>query len=222
MNPSAVPLTFPWHRLQHWSQNLLLTLFLSASQRFAEACFLGFLSEEQETCETEVWNTVGTPNSPVFSRVVFKKSEMLSWSGSLMGVVPPSTEVVLSGCLGSTCGVRGIGQVAKLLGARAEVRMSCAFRTGKHRQESRGRQSREGGLEVTVREQQGMEGETWEWRRRDGDQRHAHATNLFTTLSRACVCTRKKMCGDKMCVMWLCKRCVQKHVRATGECVYNL
>ena len=59
-----------------------------------------------------------------------------------------------------TCGVRGIGQVAKLLGARAEVRMSFAFRTGKHRQESRGRQSREGGLEVTVREQQGMEGET--------------------------------------------------------------
>ena len=45
--------------------------------------------------------------------------------------------------------------MAKLLGARAGVRLSCAFRTGKARQESRGRQSREGGLEVTVREQQG-------------------------------------------------------------------
>ena len=29
------------------------------------------------------------------------------------------------------CVETGLGQVAKLLGARAELRMSCAFRTGK-------------------------------------------------------------------------------------------
>ena len=42
-------------------------------------------------------------NSPVFSRVIFffEKSEMLSWFGSLMGVVSPSTEVVFSNSLGS-------------------------------------------------------------------------------------------------------------------------
>ena len=48
-----------------------------------------------------------------------------------------------------------LAKVAKLLGARAEVRLTRAFRSGKARQGSRGRQSREGGLEVTVKEQQG-------------------------------------------------------------------
>ena len=54
-----------------------------------------------------------------------------------------------------TCGVRGIGQVATLLAARAEVRLTRAFGSGRARQGSRGRHSREVGLEVTVREQQG-------------------------------------------------------------------
>ena len=53
------------------------------------------------------------------------------------------------------CVKTGLGKIAKLFGARAGVRLSCAFRIGKIRQESRGRQSREGGLEVTIREQQG-------------------------------------------------------------------
>ena len=55
-----------------------------------------------------------------------------------------------------TCVRTGHGQVAKLLGARADVRLTRAFGSGKARQESRGRQSRESGLEVTVREQQGQ------------------------------------------------------------------
>ena len=54
-----------------------------------------------------------------------------------------------------TCVRTALGQVAKLLGARAEVRLTRAFGSGKARQGSRGRQSRESGLEVTVREQQG-------------------------------------------------------------------
>ena len=55
----------------------------------------------------------------------------------------------------TTCGRTRRGRVAKLLGARAEVRLTRAFGSGEARQGSRGRQSREGGLEVTVREQQG-------------------------------------------------------------------
>ena len=54
-----------------------------------------------------------------------------------------------------TCGVRRIGQVAKLFGARAEVRLAGAFGWETDRQGSRRSQGRKGGLEVTVREQQG-------------------------------------------------------------------
>ena len=50
-----------------------------------------------------------------------------------------------------TCGVRGIGQAAKLLAARAEVRWTRAFGSGTVRQ---GRCRQERGVEVTVREQQ--------------------------------------------------------------------
>ena len=99
----------------------------------------------------------------------------------------------------SSCGRTGFGQVAKLLGARAEMRMSCAFRTGKHWQRSCGRQSRERGLQVTVREQQG-------WRVKHGngeDEMERHDIRMqqtfFMTLSRACMCTRMKMCGCAQC-----------------------
>ena len=48
--------------------------------------------------------------------------------------------------------MRGIGQVAKLPGVRAEVRLTRVFGTGKA---PRRRCGRERGVEVTVREQQG-------------------------------------------------------------------
>ena len=50
-----------------------------------------------------------------------------------------------------TCGVRGIGQGAKLLAPRAEVRLTRAFGSGTVRQ---ARCRRKRGVEVTVREQQ--------------------------------------------------------------------
>ena len=49
-----------------------------------------------------------------------------------------------------TCGVRGIGQVGRLLGARAEVCLTRGFGSETVRQGSRGRRSREGGLEMTA------------------------------------------------------------------------
>ena len=67
----------------------------------------------------------------------------------------------------SKCVETGFGQVAKLLGAR--VRVSCAFRTGKHGIVSEVVVG--SGLEVTVREQQGwVRHETERWR--DGEKRH--------------------------------------------------
>ena len=93
--------------------------------------------------------------------------------------------------------MRGIGQVAKLLAARAEARLTSAFRSGEVRQGSRRRRSREGGLEVTVREQQGrwMKHESGEGEMERYDMRTAN------TLSHACSClyvtqgkSAKKMC----------------------------
>ena len=76
---------------------------LSVLQRFREACFLCFLSEEQNHREklAKQRHCGNTEQSSVLVCVVFEKSEMLSSSGSVMGVVSPSTEVTLSSCLGS-------------------------------------------------------------------------------------------------------------------------
>ena len=145
------------------------------------------------------------------SRVLFfENSEMLSRFGSLMGVVSPSTEVTLSNSWGSQpVECVGIGQVAKLLAARAEVRLTCAFRSGTVR---RRRCRRECGLEVTVREQQGRrmkhedrEGETERYDMRTAD-----------TLSHAC--TRCLYVTRRNCVRKMCVRhgvCVQPPVAHT-------
>ena len=61
---------------------------LSVLQRFPEACFLGFLFEEQTHHEKRVkqrFQTLEKSNGPVFSLVIVEKSEMLSWSGSFNG-----------------------------------------------------------------------------------------------------------------------------------------
>ena len=90
--------------------------------------------------------------------------------------------------------MRGIGQVAKFLAARAEVRLTRAFGSGTVRQ---GRCRRERGVEVTVREQQ---------RRRtkheNGEgEMERYDMRIANTLSHACSClyvtqgkSAKKMC----------------------------
>ena len=190
MTPGTVPSTFPRHRLSNTDQRTFSFVSFSLScNDFARHAFLSFTlkSKITETGETEVSNTVGTPNSPVF-----EKSEMLSWSEIVVGVVSPSTEVVLSGCCGLiTCGVRGIGEVAKLPGARAEVRLTRACGSGKARRRRRGR---ERGVDVTVREQQGWRVKH-EWRKRDGDMPHAHCKHL-----EPCVFPMSARHAKKMCV----------------------
>ena len=49
----------------------------------------------------ELSYNVRTPNHPAFFCVVFDKSQILSWSGSLMGVGSSSAGTILSGWLGS-------------------------------------------------------------------------------------------------------------------------
>ena len=94
-----------------------------------------------------------------------------------------------------------IGQVAKLLAARAEVRLTRALGSGTVRQ---GKCRRERGVEVTVREQQGrrMKHENGEGEMEKYDMRTAN------TLSHACSClyvtqgkSAKKMCvRHRVCV----------------------
>ena len=72
----------------------------SAFLRHREPSLFAFY---HETCETDDSNVVETPHSPVFLRVIFEKSEMLSLFGSLIGVVSPPAAVILSNSLGSQC-----------------------------------------------------------------------------------------------------------------------
>ena len=104
------------------------------------------------------------------------------------------------------CGVRGIGQVAKLLAARAEVHWTRAFGSGTVRQ---GRCRRERGVKVTVREQQRrrMKHENGEGEMMRYDMRTAN------TLSQASVYGMSARHARKMC---------QKKCACDTECVYNL
>ena len=100
------------------------------------------------------------------------------------------------------CGVRGIGQVAKLLVTRAEVRLTRAFGSGTVRQ---GRCRRKRGVEVTVREQQGrrMKHENGEG---DMERYDIHTAN---TLSHARSC------------LYVTQGKVQRKCACDTECVYK-
>ena len=97
---------------------------------------------------------MGTPNSPVlvcgFREV---RDAIVVWTVDGRRVAVHRSGLVELGLI--TCGVRGIGQAAKLLGARADERLTRAFGLGKARRRRCGRERRECGLEVTVQEQQG-------------------------------------------------------------------
>ena len=89
-----------------------------------------------------------------------------------------------------------IGQVAKRLGARAEVRFTHAFGSGTGR---RGRCRRECGLEVTVREQQGrrMKYENGEGEVERYDMRTA---NTLSQACARCLHATQRYCVRQMCV----------------------
>ena len=93
-----------------------------------------------------------------------------------------------------TCGVRGIGQVPKLLAARAELRLVRAFGSGTVRQ---GRCRRERGVEVTVREQQGW----WVKHEKGVGEMVRYDMRTANTLSHACSClcvTQGKKCKENV------------------------
>ena len=102
----------------------------------------------------------------------------------------------------------------------AGVRLTCAFGSGKPGQSVRtwtsGRWSRSD-CQGTTRK---MTGETWEWRRRDGQKRHAHSTNVVLILRSASVFPHKDVrhLRTQMCARHVKNENVE---RATNECVYT-
>ena len=103
--------------------------------------------------------------------------------------------------------MHGTGHVAKLLGARAEVRLTRAFGSGRT---LRRRCGRERSVEVTVREQQGrrVKHESGEGEMEICDMHIA--TNLFHDLE-PCVFLHThedvRMCADKMCTRYVQRTC---------------
>ena len=86
------------------------------------------------------------------------------------------------------CGVRGIGQVVKLLGARADVRLTRRFWDGESstktvRTGTWCRSDRAGTAKMVDK--------------RDGDMRHTHCTHLDPCVCAMSVCHAKKMCQRK-------------------------
>ena len=97
---------------------------------------------------------------------------------------------------------------------RAEMRMSCAFRTGEYGKNVWTGKSRE-------RRQQKM-GETWEGWRRDGEQRHSCDKHLFHELESCVYVTRMKMCGCD-CARAMCRKmCVQQVRVCTHPVVHTI
>ena len=116
-----------------------------------------------------------------------------STSRAFFQVADPLSSSATSHCAAAhTCGVRGIGQVATPLGAHAEMRLTRAFGSGKARQGSRGRQGRNGGLELTVREQQGRR-----VKHENEGEMERYDMRTANTLSHACtrcLCVTQRNC----------------------------
>ena len=91
--------------------------------------------------------------------------------------------------------MRGIGQEAKLPGARPEVRLTRAYGSGKAR---RRRCRQERGVELTVREQQ----RRWMKHENGEGEMERYDTHTANTLSHACSClyVTQGKCAKIMCV----------------------
>ena len=187
--------------LQHWSQNLL-SLCLS-NNRFPDACFLCFCVFREVRDFIEVWIV----NE---HRVTVHRSDLVELLG-------------LKTCVGS-----GLGQIAKLLAARAEMRMPCACRTGKH---GKNVWTSKSGMVSKWPSRNSKDG--WDMRLEKARWRHVtHVQRtLLAHLSQPCVCdTHEKcakyavsaLCAEKMCVQQVsvCTLSVAHTVVATS-CVRN-
>ena len=106
-----------------------------------------------------------------------------------MSIVPLSTEVILSNLVEQICVEGGTWSDSQTPRHSCGDAHALRFQDKYVRQERCGR---EGGLEVTVQEQQGWV-KKWD---RDGEmvRNDTYANNFLQTLE-PCVCTRMKMCG---------------------------
>ena len=202
MTPSTVPSTFPWHRLCNAGHRTFSFLSFSALQRFPEACFLCFLSEEQnhqwETCKTE-----DSKHCVQCSRLWSSRSQRYygrdRWWAACQHPRKWSCRTLWAHI---TCEEDGRGQVAKLL-VLVRSALDPRFWAGKVRQDRVDGCVGEVGLEVTVQKQQTETGETWEKSRETTCACNKH---LFHDLE-PCVCdthedvrsTQWARCAQKMC-----------------------
>ena len=205
MTPDTVPSTLR-STLQHWSQNLLLLslclLTVSRSMRSFDKS-----KSPRETCKTEISpHIVVILVNPVLSCVTLEeiRDVIEVWIVDERRVtVYRSGLVELFGLI--TCVEDGFRHVARFNGTRAEMRMSFAFRTG-----TLGKDCADGKGEGDSSYGNSKDGWDMRQRRRDGDKRHTHTTNLFRHLSHACMCTRMKMCSCD-CARAMCRKmCVQQ------------
>ena len=118
------------------------------------------------------------------------------------------------------CGVRGIGQVAKLPAARADVRLTRAFGSGTVRQRACRRQGREGGLEMTVKEVTVREQQRRRMKHENGEgQMKRYDMRTANTLWHAC--TRCLYATQRNCVRKMCAtRSVYTSRRTHSSCHY--
>ena len=111
-----------------------------------------------------------------------------------------------------TCVEGGLGQTAKLLAARAEMRMPCAFRTGKY---GKNVWMSKSGMVSKWQSRNSKDG--WDTRlekARFWDMTHVQRP-FYRHLSHACVDTMRSVRSTQ----WAC--CAQKNVRATSECMHT-
>ena len=202
MTPKIVPSTFLWHRL---------------------------CNTDHRTSSLSVCPTIGFPMHAFFASVFFEKSEISLRSGSSMSIVSTVHRSDLVELLGlKTCVESGLGQIAKLLAARAEMRMPCACRTGKH---GKNVWTSKSGMVSKWPSRNSKDG--WDMRLEKARWRHVtHVQRtLLAHLSQPCVCdTHEKcakyavsaLCAEKMCVQQVsvCTLSVAHTVVATS-CVRN-
>ena len=211
MTPNIVPSTFLWHRLCSTGRKTFSLSFLSlSSNRFPEACFLCFLFEERNHHEKRQKQRIQTSwehRTVQCSRVCLSRSQRISLEVWIVNehrvTVHRSDLVELLGLI--TCVEGGLGQIAKLLAARAEMRMPCAFRTGKYGKNVWTSKSGMVSKWPSRNSKENMRLERARWR----DVTHVQRTLLTDTWANARMCTRMKMCG-----------CAQANC-ATEKCACN-
>ena len=212
---NTVPLTFLWHRPCSTDHKTFFLFSLWSSNGFLIACFLCFLSLRNRIVRNRGFKHC--ENTEQCSALVRGLREV----GDILVRIVDERRVIIHGIILVdlfgliTCGVRGVGQVAKLL-VLVRSALDLRFQVGEVRQDRVDRNVRWGrrGRGRSRSDRQGTArartGETWEGRR--WDDREMTTCALQTTLSLEpgmCV-TRMRMCEVYAQCTYTRKMCLQQ------------